>query len=97
MQDDDLRRIEGYQQELRERSDTELRRDLGGWAVGTDRWLLVKDEIDRRRNEKIAEAARATQDKADKRFFWTEARSWFSVVISVAAFAASAWAAFHKK
>lgn len=80
---------EQYTKEVKAAPDEELPGMLAGWKPGTEFFLIVQNEIERRKQE-------AKDAREDKRFRATEFRSWISVGISLLALAVALGVALYK-
>jgi hypothetical protein len=79
----------GEREEVAKLSDDELLKRLAGWQPGTEPYLIVQREIDRRK-----EASRDALE--DSRFRKTEFRSWVAVGLSAIALAVALGTALYK-
>ncbi len=79
----------GVREDASQHSDDELLKALANWSPGSEPYLIVQREIDRRK-----EASRDARE--DGRFSKTEFRSWVAVGLSVLALAVALGAALYK-
>lgn len=79
----------GERDEVAKLSDVKLIQRLAGWKVGSEAYLIVQAEIEKRKMEK-------QHSREDKKFYWVEFRSWVSVGLSVVALAVALGVALYK-